>query len=241
MKRFVALLAFGFFLCGGLASAVPRYLVEDSSNVIKAYTEDDSLTAPPGHTAVNVSVIEAVYSGVIYQGGTWVVTGGVGVYTPPTGIVTPIDGTTDAGSVQIAAHKMMDVLEEALGYIDQHLHVWPVANSVNAREGIHWMMINAARMALGTRTADRRVKFMEEVASWPLNLNGSVREYVDAMETGISLPTKDWSWVMPNDDPYVRLTVGSMSADTFASATGVASTAPSTDKLIGRGWINDIP
>ena len=43
MKRFVALLAFGFFLCGGLASAVPRYLVEDSSNVIKAYTEDDSL------------------------------------------------------------------------------------------------------------------------------------------------------------------------------------------------------
>ena len=61
--------------------------MEDSSNVIKAYTEDDALLAPPGHTAVAVSVIEAVYTGTIYQGGTWIVTGGVGVYTPPDGIV----------------------------------------------------------------------------------------------------------------------------------------------------------
>ena len=60
MQRLLALLTFAFFLYGGVAFAVPRYLVEDSSNVIKSYTEDDSLVAPPGHTAVNVSVIEAV-------------------------------------------------------------------------------------------------------------------------------------------------------------------------------------
>ena len=170
MKRFVALLAFGFFLCGGLASAVPRYLVEDSSNVIKAYTEDDSLTAPPGHTAVNVSVIEAVYSGVIYQGGTWVVTGGVGVYTPPTGIVTPIDGTTDAGSVQIAAHDAMDVLEGGLDFIHGNRHVWTADVVAAAETGIHWMMVNMARVMLNaTRTAANRVKFGEEVgklAGW---------------------------------------------------------------------------
>ena len=69
MKRFLATLGLVAFLWSGLAHAVPRYLVEDSSNVIKAYTEDDALLAPPGHTAVAVSVIEAVYTGTIYQGG----------------------------------------------------------------------------------------------------------------------------------------------------------------------------
>ena len=105
MKRFLATLGLVAFLWPGLAHAVPRYLVEDSSNVIKAYTEDDSLLAPPGHTAVAVSVIEAVYTGTIYQGGTWVVTGGVGVYTPPDGIVEPIDSTTDIGGVQASVHR----------------------------------------------------------------------------------------------------------------------------------------
>ena len=185
------MLVLGAFLWAGLALAVPRYLVEDSSSVIKGYTEDDTLVAPTGHTAVAASLIEAAYSGTIYQGGVWDGT----TYTPPTGIATPIDGTTDAGSVQIAAHAMMDVLEQALDFIRVNHHVWPVANSVNAREGIHWMMINGARMALGTRTAARRIKFMEEVASWPDGVNGNVREYVDAMQTGITLPTKDFSWV----------------------------------------------
>ena len=54
----------------------------------------------------------------------------------------------------------------------------------------------------------------------------------------IALPTKDWSWVTPEMDPYTRVEVGSASA-TFGSATNVAN-APSSEKLIGRDWINDI-
>ena len=111
MKSLVAVLGLLAFLWSGIAHAVPRYLVEDSSNVIKAYTEDDALVAPPGHTAVAVSAIEAVYTGTIYQGGTWVVTGGVGVYTPPAGIVIPIDSTTDVGGVQTSCNNMLDVFE----------------------------------------------------------------------------------------------------------------------------------
>ena len=242
MKRFVALLAFGFFLCGGLASAVPRYLVEDSSNVIKAYTEDDSLTAPPGHTAVNVSVIEAVYSGVIYQGGTWVVTGGVGVYTPPTGILLPIDSTTDIGGVQTACADMLDVFDAALEYIHDNRFAWTDDIRTKAVEGISWQIINSARVALNaTRTHARRQKFCEESASWPDATNGDVRQYVDAFDTGtpVSLPTKDWSWVNPETDPYTRLATSGASG-LFGSATNIEN-APNSEKLIGRGWLNDIP
>ena len=184
MNRLLVTLVFAFgFLYAGLAHAVPRYLVEDSSNVIKAYTEDDSLVAPPGHTAVNVSVIEAVYSGTIYQGGTWVVTGGVGVYTPPTGIVVPIDTATDQGAVQQAAVNMMAVFDEAVSYIHANRHAWTHEGVKRATDGIHWMMVNAARVALNsTRTHANRQKFLEEAASWPLLVNGNVTDYTDAME-----------------------------------------------------------
>ena len=165
MKRFLAILALCLFLCGGTALAVPRYLVEDSSNIIKAYTEDDSLVAPAGHTAVNASVIAAAYTGTIYQGGTWDGT----TYTPPTGIVTVIDGTTGVGSVQVAAHKMMDEFDQALGFIEVNRHVWSQPTIANGIEGIRWMIINSARVALNsTRTHARRQKFCEEAASGPL-------------------------------------------------------------------------
>ena len=175
MKRFLATLGLLAFLWSGLAHAVPRYLVEDSSNVIKAYTEDDSLLAPPGHTAVAVSVIEAAYSGTIYQGGTWVVTGGVGVYTPPTGILTVIDPTTDIGGVQEAAHDMMDVFDNALDFIHNNRSVWTEDARAKAEDGIYWQIINSARVALNsTRTHARRQKFLEESASWPDMTNGDV-------------------------------------------------------------------
>ena len=132
MKKLLAILALCLFLCGGgLALAVPRYLVEDSSDVIKAYTEDDSLVAPAGHTAVNASVIEAAYTGTIYQGGTWDGT----TYTPPTGIVTEIDGTTNIGSVQVAAHDMLDVFEQALGFIEVNRYVWSQAHYCKGHRG----------------------------------------------------------------------------------------------------------
>ena len=148
MKRFLATLGLVAFLWSGLAHAVPRYLVEDSSNVIKAYTEDDALVAPPGHTAVAVSVIEAVYTGTIYQGGTWVVTGGVGVYTPPVGIVEPIDSTTDIGGVQASCDAMLDVFDQALDYIHANRFAWSDDVRTKAVEGIHRQIVNSARVAL---------------------------------------------------------------------------------------------
>ena len=242
MKVLVAVLGLAF-LWSGIAHAVPRYLVEDSSNVIKAYTEDDALLAPPGHTAVAVSVIEAVYTGTIYQGGTWVVTGGVGVYTPPDGIVEPIDSTTDIGGVQQACSNMLDTFDQALDYIHANRFSWQVDARTKAVEGIHWQIVNSARVALNaTRTHARRQKFCEESASWPDGTNGEVRQYVDAfINTGtpLALPGKDWSWVDPETDPFERRPVGT-SISVFGSATNVEN-APGSAKLIGRSWLNDIP
>ena len=238
MKRFFAVLVFGVFLHSGMALAVPRYLVEDSSNVIKAYTEDDSLIAPPGHTAVDASVIEAAYSGTIYQGGTWDGT----TYTPPTGIVVPLDTSTAQGMVKESCLAMLDVFEQALDYIHHNRLVWPDAARARAVEGIHWQIINSARVALNaTRTAARRQKFCEESASWPLNTNGNVVGYVDAITANDALttPTKDWSWVRSEVDPYTRVEITGAVMQ-FMNATNVEN-APSSEKLIGRAWIGDIP
>ena len=238
MKRVIAALLLGFFFLSGMALAVPRYLVEDSSNVIKAYTEDDSLIAPPGHTAVNASVIEAAYSGTIYQGGTW----DGSTYTPPTGIVVPLDTSTAQGMVKESCLAMLDVFEQALDYIHHNRLVWPDAARAIAVEGIHWQIINSARVALNaTRTAARRQKFCEESASWPLTTNGNVIGYVDAIAAHDPplTPTKDWSWVMPQTDPYTRVGVDT-AGDQFGSATNVEN-APSSEKLIGRGWVSEIP
>ena len=237
MKRLLALLTFCFFLYGGMAFAVPRYFVEDSSTVIKAYTIDDAVVVPAGHTAVNASVIEAAYSGIIYQGGTWDGT----TYTPPTGIVTPLDTSTDQGMVQEAAHEMMDVFENALAYIDGHRHVWTQDAGDRASDGIHWMMVNSARIALNsTRTHANRQKFLEEAASWPTMVNGNVREYVDAMGANDgATPTKDWSWVDVDNAALPRLPVNTSNMG-FESATNVED-APTSEKLVGRAWIPDIP
>ena len=238
MKRVIAALLFGFFFLSGMALAVPRYLVEDSSNVIKAYTEDDSLIAPPGHTAVDASVIQAAYSGTIYQGGTWDGT----TYTPPTGIVVPLDTSTAQGMVKESCLAMLDVFEQALDYIHHNRLVWPDHARAIAVEGIRWQIINSARVALNaTRTAARRQKFCEESASWPMGVNGNAREYVDAIaaDDTATTPTKDWSWVQPNSDPYTRVDVGTAPTE-FGSATNVEN-APSSDNLIGRKWISDIP
>ena len=101
------------------------------SSVIKAYTEDDTLVAPPGHTAVNASVIEAAYSGIIYQGGTWDGT----TYTPPTGIVTPIDATTDIGGVQEACTEMLDTFEQALDFINTYSAAWTDRHCYEGQRG----------------------------------------------------------------------------------------------------------
>ena len=237
-RAIVLPVAFAVFLWSGLAHAVPRYFVEDSSSVIKSYTMDDDVVAPAGHTAVDVSVIEAAYTGTIYQGGTWVVTGGVGVYTPPTGISTAIDDTTAIGGVQAACKNMLDVFDVALDYIADNQLAWQQAAIRSAETGIHYQLVNAARVALnGTRTHARRQKFCEESASWPTGLSGDVIEYVDAMgATGVATPSKDWSWVNPTTDARTDV-MGA--AQGFDNATDV-ETAPGSDRLISRSWIRDI-
>ena len=86
----------------------------------------------------------------------------------------------------------------------------------------------------------RRQKFCEESASWPDLTNGNAREYVDAFAGNTPInPTKDWSWVDPEADPYTRAAVGS-AAGGFMNATNVEN-APTSAKLIGRDWLNDIP
>ena len=237
MKKLLAAALFALVFTAP-ANAEVRYFVDDASNILKTLVTDDNLTAPTGETAVSKSTIETACGCEIYLSGTWDGT----TYTPPTGIVTAIDETTDAGSVQVAAHKMMDVLEEGLAFIRDNQHVWPDAARAIAVDGIHWQIVNSARIALNaTRTAARRQKFCEESASWPLNTNGNVVDYVDAIaaQGTPTTPTKDWSWVTPEADPYTRVAVGT-AHNQFGSATNVEN-APSSEKLIGRDWINDIP
>ena len=210
-------------------------LVDDSSSVVKE-TWDDLIDAPAGFTFVALTTIAAVYDGPILQGGTWDGTD----YTPPSSYVEAYDSTSDSGMVKDKAHAFMDVMESALRGIQDNLHFWPDANTLNAREGIHWMIIQMARVSLNaTRTATNRIKCLDEAASWPTGLNGDPREYVDAMGGNTALPTKDWCWVTIETDPPGRVTAGS-ALQGFNNATNV-ETAPGTDKLAGRAWINDIP
>ena len=89
---------------------------------------------------------------------------------------------------------MLDTFEAALDYIYDNQLAWTGAARAKAETGIHWQIVNSARVALNaTRTHARRQKFCEESASWPTGLSGEVRQYVDAMgATGVTSPTKDF-------------------------------------------------
>ena len=224
--------------CIGPADAAVRYFVDDASDILKTLVTDDTLTAPTGETAVAKATIETACACSIYLGGTWDGTD----YTPPAGITitTAIDPTTDQGSVQAAAHDMLDVFDAALSTIFENRTVWTPENVENAMLGIHWMAINAARVALNsTRTAANRLKFLDEAASWPTGVNGDPPQYVDAMATTVQV-SKDFSWVNPETDPPARLNVGAAVMTGFTMATNVEDAPPTAD-LIGRKWIDAIP
>ena len=89
-------------------------------------------------------------------------------------------------------------------------HVWTQDTGDRAIDGIHWMMVNSARVALNsTRTHANRQKFLEEAASWPTLVNGVARQYVDAFAANDAInPSKDWSWVDVSDAALPRLDVG---------------------------------
>ena len=68
---------------------------------------------------------------------------------------------------------MLDVFDQALDYIHANRFAWTVDLRTKAVEGIHWQIVNSARVALNaTRTHARRQKFCEESASWPDGTNG---------------------------------------------------------------------
>ena len=209
-------------------------------------TSDDKLTAaaysemtpPTGHDFVPKSTIEASYSGEIWQDGVWNGT----TYTPPPDILIPYDGSTNAGEVQLAAEVMLDVLEGAADYIRDNRIVWPQEAVEWALDGLHFQISNAARIALNpVRTPAYRVKFLEEVASWPTGVNGTVSGYVDAFNDGTLTepPGPQFSWVDPNEDPPTQTDTGA-AYTTFTTTTNVEA-APATAKLLGRRWINGIP
>ena len=213
-----------------------RYLVEDSTGILVSATADDDLIAPPGHTAVLATTIEAAYDDKILLYGTWDGT----TYTPPAGYVAPFDPGTDQGAVKQAAHDTLDVFDAAIGLALANPQAWPYTNISNAIIGIHWQIIAMARVCLNsTRTAARRQKFCEECASWPTGLSGDPRQYVDGMGGISDPPGEKWSWVDPEPDPYVRQSIA-LAVSKFENATNVEA-APGSDGLIGRGWINDIP
>ena len=149
----------------------------DTSDNKLAGAADSELTPPAGHDFVLKSAIEAVYDGMIWDGGTW----DGATYTPPPDTLEDYDHTTDAGMVKDAAHDMLDVFEGALALIANNPTAWTDDVRTKAIEGIHWQIVNTARVALNaTRTHARRQKFCEESASWPDATNGDPRQYVDA-------------------------------------------------------------
>ena len=234
---FAAILAFA-----GDAEAERRWFT-DAAGVIVTMTDDTNAPAPDGTTAVLDATIRMATppgpDGDILWGGVW--DGTTYRYTPPAGVVMPIDPTTDIGGVQAACKTMLDVFETALDFIYENQLAWQQAAIKRAETGIHWQIVNAARVALnGTRTHARRQKYCEESASWPTGLSGDVTEYVSAMGgDAVDTPTKDWSWVDPEADPFTRHDVGD-AAQGFNNATRIED-APGSAKLIYRGWITDIP
>ena len=208
----------------------------DTSDNKLVAAADSAMDVPTGHDFILKTTIEAAYTGEIWQGGTWDGTD----YEPPDNILVGYDSLTAAGGVKDAAHDMMDVFDGALDLIAANPAVWTLDQREKAIEGIHWQTINTARIALNaTRAAADRQKICEESASWPTGLSGEARQYVDVMEDVSSLPTKDWFWIDLSMDPPVRVAAG-LAAQHFSSATDVED-APTSDKLIGRAWIDDIP
>ena len=221
-----------------------RWIVQTSDGKLIGFTDDQDVDPPDAAFATFVleSVIRAAdppgATGEILPLGTWI----AGAYTAPSGggIVVHIDPTSDIGAVQEACSEMLDTFDVALALIADNAGAWPEAARARAETGIYWQTANSARVALNsTRTHARRQKFCEESASWPDMTNGDPVDYVDDFVSYEMTPTKDWSWVNPEMDPFTRTnTAGSGSG--FNAATNVENAPPTAD-LIGRDWINDIP
>ena len=177
---------------------------QTSDNKLVSAAKSDH-PVPTGHDFVLTSTIAAAYTGTIWQDGTWDGT----TYTPPTDIILVYDDSTEAGEVQVAAETMLATLESGAEFIRDNRTLWPQQQIEWALTGIHWQIVNAARIALNTtRTVAYRVKFCEEAASWPSSATGGgPLTYVDDFATMITeAPGEKFSWVDPDEDPPARTT-----------------------------------
>ena len=131
----------------------------DTSDNKLVAAADSELTPPTGHDFILKSTIEAAYTGMIWQLGTWDGT----TYTPPVGIIipsTPIDPTTDAGMVQEAATNATETLDRWVLDILDNLGSLPPQAAFQAIDGIQHMKVVMARICLNAvRTPTYRVKF----------------------------------------------------------------------------------
>ena len=220
MGRFIPMIAAFVLLAYAFPSdsQVPdrRWIVQTSDGKLIGFTDDQDVDPPDAAFATFVleSVIRAAdppgATGEILPLGTWDGTD----YTAPSGggIVVHIDPTSAIGGVQEACKNMLDVFDAALAFIHDNRFAWQDDARTKATEGIYWQITNTARVALNRQTrthdgvsGDVGQKFCEESASWPDGVSGDVGQYVDAfIDTGSppALPSKDWSWVMPEPDPY---------------------------------------
>ena len=212
----------------------------DTSDNKLVAAADSELTPPTGHDFILKSTIEAAYTGMIWQLGTWDGT----TYTPPVGIIipaTPIDPTTDAGMVQEAATNATETLDRWVLDILDNLGSLPPQAAFLAIDGIQHMKVVMARVCLNAvRTATFRVKFAEEAGSGPTDASGDAASYVDAIAADGAIEVTDkWSWVNPTTDPPARLDVDAAQAIIQVSTN--LEDAPSSTDLISRKWIDDIP
>ena len=145
--------------------------------------------------------------------------------------------------VKDAANNMLDVFESAIGVIEANRYAWPQHIADWALSGIHWQIVNTARVVLNsTRTHDYRQKFCEESASWPTGTNGDVFDYVDSFDDAGNIteaPTATFSWVV-EDEAATSIVTTMLAYPVFASTVNLED-APSTKKIINREWTNDIP
>ena len=136
MRRLLAVLILAVLACAP-AFAERRWLVQTSDNKIIGVTDDDDVDPPDAAfaTLIAESVIRMAdppgATGDIMAEGIWDGT----TYTAPTGLIPVIDPTTDAGSVQEAAHTMMDTFDAAINFIRDNQAAWPAENIAQAIEG----------------------------------------------------------------------------------------------------------
>ena len=142
------------------AAAQEAYCVDDATDVVGSYRADlKSLPCPVGTTGVTKADIEAVYSGPLYQGGTWT----AGAYTLPASKQPP---TTPVGFMREACRETDRALFELAREIRERWSIAFPPAVINPAAGTVLQVRKGVRgVALQTNNADwtqaRRLTFVQ--------------------------------------------------------------------------------